>query len=349
MKNDIAVYFGKTTWLKNTYYNAHLKFLEGADFINSSKTDIEKYKSYISFNNVHNKAIDLYEEKYNEYDTWQDFYDELDVSYLKNYSLFVVYFPQIILQWGDNKKTNFKYDNLKYKSFLKFKSYGRELSALIAIAKASEIYQIPLYQISFEVGCLDLRNAGLKPYKYIKFHGYKYKDLECLSSLPYYYVNSDDPFLEYSTDKKYDFVYCGTYSSKQCPHKIEEIKTFKINYLQKFKKSYLKFIDIDKKSECMPYENYIDLLRQSKYTYITTSYIKDVFAIDRFMTAIFNDCLPLISEDTNAVDVSETFNYDFNKLKINNYEINEENRKNTINELKQILFVNNPKEIFNIE
>lgn len=67
------------------------------------------------------------------------------------------------------------------------------------------------------------------------------------------------------------------------------------------------------------------------------------------MTAIFNDCLPLISEDTNVVDVSETFNYDFNKLKINNYEINEENRKNTINELKQILFVNNPKEIFNIK
>lgn len=99
----------------------------------------------------------------------------------------------------------------------------------------------------------------------------------------------------------------------------------------------------------MPYENYIDILRQSKYTYITTSYIKDVFAIDRFMTAIFNDCLPLISEDTNVVDVSKTFNYDFNKLKINNYEINEENRKNTINELKQILFVNNPKEIFNIE
>lgn len=346
MKN-IAVYFGKTTWLKNIYYNANLKFLEGAYFINSSKTNIEKYKEYISFKELHNNAIDLYEEKYNEYDTWQDFYDELDVSYLKNYSLFVVYFPQIILQWGDDKKTNLNYDNLKYKSFLKFLSYGRELAALIAISKASEIYKIPLYQINFEVGCLDLRNAGLKPFQYRKFHGYKYKDLECLSSLPYYFVNNTDPFFEYSTDKKYDFVYCGTYDAKQCPHKIKEIEIFKTNYLPKFETTYFKFID--QNSERMPYENYIDLLRQSKYTYITTSYIKEVFAIDRFVTAIFNDCLPLISEETNVADISETFNYDFNKLKINNFEINEQIRKNTVEELKKKLFINNPKEIFSIK
>ena len=346
MKN-IAVYFGKTTWLKNPYYNAHLKFLEGAYFINGSKTNIENYKEYITFKELHLEAIDLYYEKYNEYESWQEFYDELDVSYLKNYSLFVVYFPQIVLQWGDNKKINLNFKNLKYKSFLKLKSLGRELAALIAIAKASEIYKIPLYQINFEVGCLDLRNVGLKPYNYRKFHGYKYKDLECLSSLPYYFVNNTDPFFEYSTDKKYDFVYCGTYNEKQCPHKIKEIENFKTNFLPKFEKTYFKFID--QNGEFIPYEKYIDLLKQSKYTYITTSYIKDVFAIDRFVTAIFNDCLPLISEETNVADVSETFNYDFNKLKINNFEINEHIRKNTVEELKKKLFVNNPKEIFNIK
>lgn len=334
--NNIAVYFGKPTFLINDYYVRHLFFLKGADFISNS--NIDKYDGYGIFNNtIKNEALDLYKMKYNDYEKWSDFYDELDVSYLKKYKMLVCFFPQIIEQWADDKKQNFNFNDLNYKSFLKYQSYGSELASIISLVKASEQYKIPLIQMNFELGCANFNDLGLKPYNYNIFHGYNYNNIKCLTSLPYFYSHyNDDFFIDECCDKKFDFVYYGTYIKGQCQYKINDLKNFEQKYLKNFNVVDYKFCD-STKNDKIPFTNYILKLKNSKYTYISPSYIKNVFAIDRFVDGIFNDCLPLIGDGVFVDDVSNTFDYDFEQIRINNFSINENNRLKTIEEIKNKL------------
>jgi hypothetical protein len=40
---------------------------------------------------------------------------------------------------------------------MKLLSYGTEMANAVVLAKASELYKIPLYQYNFELGAADLR------------------------------------------------------------------------------------------------------------------------------------------------------------------------------------------------
>lgn len=349
---DVAVYFGRPATINKAgnEYLKHLYFLKGADFINTCKTPIEKFDNLGIFHNVFNKEINKYKDNYEKYDTWIDFYNDIDVSFLKDYKLIYCFHPQIMEIWDEKKKTNYNFTDLKYKSFLKYLSIGNEMANLIILSKASEQYNIPLYQFNMEMGAVNLKNMGLNPFEYRRFHGYNYKDIECLTSMPYYYTHIEKSFFEEDCDKTIDFTFYGSYSEDECPTKIKDVESLKTNYLNKFGSTEFKFINRKiNKDQFIPIENYISKLKESRYTYIAPSYMNDVVAIDRFEDALFNDCLPLFGDYVKLDDVSRTFDYDFEQIRIKNFNISEQNRLKTIDEIKtKILNYTKPTEIFKI-
>lgn len=351
--NKIGVYFGRpTTFVKdnNNYYD-HLYFTKGSYFINSKKNNIDKFDNLSLFKNTFNTQIEHYNKKYTVYKTWQEFYVDIDVSFLKDYNLLYYFYPMVIDVWNENKRCNYNYSDLNHRANMKFLSYGTEMANAVVLAKASELYKIPLYQYNFELGAADLRKLGLKPFGYRKFHGYKYKDNECLISLPYYYNNIEKNWFETQVTKTTDFTFYGTYEKDECPTKITEVENLKTNYLSKFNKIDFKFIERKKeKNKRTPLKSYIEKLKESKYTFIAPSYVNDVVAIDRFVEGLFNDCLPLFGDSVYLKDVSETFDYDFEKIRIKNFSLNEQDRLKTIEEIKsQILKQENPRKIIGID
>ena len=151
--------------------------------------------------------------------------------------------------------------------------------------------------------------------------------------------------------KTTDFTFYGTYEKDECPTKITEVENLKTNYLSKFNKIDFKFIERKKeKNKRTPLKSYIEKLKESKYTFIAPSYVNDVVAIDRFVEGLFNDCLPLFGDSVYLKDVSETFDYDFEKIRIKNFSLNEQDRLKTIEEIKsQILKQENPRKIIGID
>lgn len=345
MKNKIVFYGNRFNKIYQNGDGNHLYCLGNSDFLNCNKSSIKKFDKFNKWSDLYNPCYNFYLENLDKLNDWQEYYDSIDVSFLKDYKI-LYYFCIKLYDILDIKKQNhYNYKDLHHRDALKFQGIGKEIANVATLVKASSLYKIPLLQYNFEVGGIDLRHLGFEPYGYRRFHGYKYgTDIEYLSSYQYFYIHNNDyksgldNFFD-NEDKVYDFVFCGSYQTNHCPNKMKDFEELKNELLNKFNKTFCRIVcaDDNDRSGYLPHDEYWNLIKQSKYSFIATSYLDSVFAIDRFVRCIFYDCLPIIGNYVDLKYVNETFDYDFDKLKLKYFkQPNETERINLLKEIKQV-------------
>lgn len=317
----------------------HCYYLGTCDVLNIFKKPLN-FTEYPLWKDKKLKQYEIFTENSDKYNSWQEFYDDIDVSDLKDYDLFYVMMPYCN-QYTDNKVNNRgHFSDLSHKIGLHFISIGKELAPLIILSKASELYNIPIKQFNYEVGCLDLLQFGMKPFEYERFHGYEYKDLKLCTSLPYYYTHKpvDEFFVSDAPEKDIDLTF-HCYCFENAPTARQQALTSLDTIASKFKNTDI--VLLKDKTQAIPRDAYYQKIERSKYTYVVPSFISTVFSIDRFQDSIYKDCLPIISNEANVTDISKTFDYDFEKLKVKNFNYSESFRLEQLDKIKKSFLEHN--------
>lgn len=311
----------------------HCYFLGSCDVLNIFKKPLD-FEKYPLWTDKKLKQYEIYSQNASKYESWQEFYDDIDVSDLKDYDLFYIMLPYCN-QYTDNKVNNRgHFSDISHKIGLHFISIGKELAPLIILSKASELYKIPMKQFNYEVGCLDILQFGMKPFEYERFHGYEYNDLKLCTSLPYFYTHEpvDEFFVSDAPEKDIDLTF-HCYCFENAPTARQQaLKNLSI-LQNKFKNTDI--VLLKDKTKAISRDSYYKKIEQSRYTYIVPSFISTVFSIDRFQDSIYKNCLPIIADEANVLDISKTFDYDFEKLKLKNFNYDESFRQNELENIKK--------------
>jgi hypothetical protein len=197
---------------------------------------------------------------------------------------------------------------------LKFDSAHVHLINILAMIKAHRKYGIPLHEVAFdpnEMSC-DLFHADVAPVKGSGYHLYHGYDIPLygahrLDSLQCWLAdNTHLLFPEDYSQKSIDFTFGYTVllnsGREHYPLEIDRIAAQFTDSKVFSKNEYTKV------NSHISADKYLDLIKQSKFTYMLPSYNKHCFSVYRFLESIYHDCLPLVHPDCNITDIGTSFN-----------------------------------------
>jgi hypothetical protein len=285
----------------------------------NSESGTKKAQEYghLDIAKYHNHYGGFYANEAKEMDDWMAVYNAINPIALKEYSALYLIggldLHRSNLGRFENRVGVFPHD----RGQLKFESCGLHLVNILAMVKAHNEYGIPLHEIAFdpnEMSC-NLFHVSVAPVReqgYYLYHGYdiplygahRLDSLQCwLEAEHGQPKNSVFDFND--TSKKYDFTFGYTVlkesGREHYPNDITLIATqFKNPNL--FVKDEYRNINTH-----VAADKYLDLIKESRFTYMLPSYNKHCFSVYRFLESIYHDCLPLIHPDCNINDIGESF------------------------------------------
>lgn len=280
---------------------------------NKSTKYIEEYTG-LRINKTLNLYVDFYLTHAINMSSWQEVYDSLDVSALKDYdSLHIVgglHFPQSNITRFSKRAGIFPAD----RGQLKFQQTAKHIINIMAIHKAHVLYNIPLHEFAYDSDEMssNLFNVKQNPDNYHLYHIYDMPrySMSRIDSLQYYLshkVNDVDT-------KEHDLTFGYTIFSYGDRESYVEY----VNYMiSKFKNVNLYVKNaITKEDNSIDRDEYLSQISRSKYTLIIPSYDNTCFSLYRFIEAIHNDCLPIIHPRCAIDEVESSFNVDLKQLMI---------------------------------
>jgi L-rhamnose mutarotase len=317
------------------------------DFLTPVKTKSHsKYIKEVSGLNI-NEQRNLYAEYYDKtarhMETWQEVYDDIDVSHLKDYKRLYIMGGLLFPSSGLTRYSKHSNSLISGKNCIKWVSVGIQILHIIAMHKAHVLYDIPLHEFSLDTDELssNLFDVKQNPEKYFTYHIYDMPSTgkSRLDAFNYYLLNKTkttvDLFDDFE-DKQYDFTMGWTVfpngNRSKFSEKITEIAD-QFKSVNLFTKDKVKNID---NSITIP--EYLKLIEKSKFTYILPSYDNMCFSLYRFIEAIDLDCLPLLHPECYVEDVQKSFDVDFTPLFVNT-PIPEESRLELLKYYKEKLLV----------
>jgi len=261
----------------------------------------------------HNHYSSFYSNEAKNMTDWMEVYAAINPIALKNYdALYIiggVDLHRSNLGRFENRVGVFPHD----RGQLKFESCGIHLVNILALVKAHNEYGIPLHELAYdpnEMSC-DLFHPDIAPVRgrgYYLYHGYdipRYGALR-LDSLQCWLEDSTNPlFPEDYSDKTYDFTFGYTVPlNSEREHYPSDIETVSSKFTRSnvFGKN-----EYTSTNTHISADRYLDLIKQSRFTYMLPSYDKHCFSGYRFLESIYHDCLPLIHGDCNIEDIGTSF------------------------------------------
>lgn len=262
------------------------------------------------------------------------------MSELKEYDEFYIIggidYPQSKLSRFHKRKGVFPND----KDQINWQQTGRSLTCVLAILKAHQEYDIPIKELAFDP-CelsLNLFHNSVKPVKnHQLYHGYdieKY-NMKRVDSLQYFQqYNRVSSYIE--VDKKFDFCFGYTVFKGSGREKY-------VNYVDELARRSRSKIFVEnhqtEENTLVPFNEYYQFIKKSRFTLILPAYDKNSFSIYRFLESIEADCLPLIHPDCNIDDVNKSFGVDLSNLKTSEF-FSEDERIRILSKLKsKLLFM----------
>lgn len=255
------------------------------------------------------------------YPSWNHLYDALDVSHLGNNVTDVFIFGSLLSSaCGMNRESNKLNHFVKTSQQMNFVANGRLIHIACVLSKLSNNLGVPLHEICYDpcensLALLD-KTHSFRP-KYIRcYHGYdsKYFGFERLDSLSYY-LDDTSGFEFERTKKKHDITFGMTVITdareavyQKIRHFLDSNSHLRLNFLLKHKD-----LGID---NLVDRDTYLDMIADSRYTFIAPPYDQNQFSVYRFQESLANDCLPLIFEDVRIDEFEESFGVDLSPLKI---------------------------------
>jgi hypothetical protein len=279
------------------------------------KHHIEKVAGIKITNHIRTITDFYYDEAINMSD-WEQIYDALDVSFLKEYDN--LYLFGGLFSTASNlrryEKRNFVFP--KDSGQIKFLSVGLPCIHVLALLKANREYGIRLHEIVFDPleMSLDLFHVDYAPTSnYFLYHGYDKTNLNMnrLDSLQYFLSKQNKNFIEEQFDKDVDITFGMTV--------FEGFRTKYYHYaktiLNKFDKvNFYVLNKITGENNFLDRDDYLKQIARSKYTIILPAYDDTCFSIFRLIESLHNDCLPLLHKDCCIVDMNKSFGVDLSEL-----------------------------------
>lgn len=295
-----------------------------------SKIQLNPVRYYTDF--YHNEVVHM--------KNWEEAYEKIDVSHLKDYShLFL--FGGILsdssgLKRGKKRSFNFPVNDRGQINFL---SVGVYLLHTLALLKANREFGIPLIEVVYDTQEVSLNqiHPDFRPRhdSYYLIHNYDIEDysINRVDMIQYFYDSEVSFFVE-DTSKDLDFVFGFTVITKERLAQLEKFKAIS----DKFENSKL-FIHnkIGGESTFIPRTQYLDFIRRSKYTLIIPPYDVKSISIFRILEAINLDCIPLIHSDCNVADLEKSFDIDLSEIIVDSdwKPFTEQRRNDIIAKLKE--------------
>ena len=137
-------------------------------------------------------------------------------------------------------------------------------------------------------------------------------------------------------DRKYNVVFgCGAQTKDR--EWILKIK----NRLESIPKSKIAILTKENANEGIPQKDYVESLREARFTFVIPSYDRTTFSIVRFLEAIKQGCIPLVFSNCCLLEVKDTFPQIYKviakSLLVENVgEIKQKIKNMTLKEMKQI-------------
>jgi hypothetical protein len=254
--------------------------------------------------------------------SWEEVYNSLDVSSLEKYD-YLYLFAGIDLDSSNmtrfgNRVGVFPKDSGQ----MKFESHGKIFTNILAMLKAHKLYNIPIHEYQYDTGEISLTlfhkdfTPDAKLYSSYYNHDIEEYGIKRMDSLQYYFNKLDEKNKDYnsifSTEKDFDFAFAFTVlrtsGRKNYTDFITEVsKCF--NKSKLYTKNHFTGVDTSIDSDL-----YSEIIERSHFTMILPAYDRKSFAIDRFITALHSDCLPLIHPDANYQVIEKSYDVSLQDL-----------------------------------
>lgn len=288
------------------------------DFLTSKKTD--KSALYITattglpIRKSRNLFSDFYMSECLTKETWQEIYDSLDVSPLKDYSSMYImgglFSPSGNVYRFSTKLPNFLASNLA----IKWNSIGVTIINVLALIKAHKEYSIPLHEFSYdtdELACSLITQMGQNYFQYHIYDLPRY-NMSRLDSLLYHLAKKEKNSL-FEPEKKFDLTFGYTvFPNGNRPSYVDWVNKTS----QKFELVNLYTINkLTGVDTSIPREAYLNKIQESKFTLILPSYDKMCFSLYRFIESIHNDCLPILNSACYTEEVEQSFDVKFDRIR----------------------------------
>ncbi len=316
-----------TTGREGKYVSRHMCILKSQceilDHLNTgttkhSKHNIEQFAN-IKIRESTSEFTQFYLDTLGKFKNWAELYTALDVSNLKQYAhLYLM--AGIDLHNSDMTRFGKMVEIFPISNGqLKFLSHGKIYVNILAMLKAHKEYGIPLHEYQYDTGEIPLSKFHknyLPENNYVTYHNYDIPeyDVHRMDSLQFY-LNDVKTESFFDIDKDIDFTFAYTVlktSNRQDFPKFVDAIATNFNSTKIFTKNH--FTDVDTSIDS---DIYTELIKRTKYTMILPAYEKKSFAIDRFITALDSDCLPLLSGKCIINDVESSYDASLTDLLIN--------------------------------
>ena len=295
--------------LIRTHHTVHM--LTGNS--DNSPQTITNHTGRVVVDRYHNYYGSFYDNEAKAMADWMAVYNAINPVALKEYNALYLIggldLHRSNLGRFENRVRVFPHD----RGQLKFESCGIHLVNILALVKAHKKYGIPLHEIAFdpnEMSC-DLFHPDVAPIKgngYHLYHGYDIPlyGANRLDTLQCWLQDSIHPlFPEDYSQKSIDFTFGYTVlinsGRNHYPIEIKQIAD-QFSNSKVFSKNEYTGVNTH-----VPADKYLELIKQSRFTYMLPSYNKHCFSVYRFLESIHHDCLPLIHGDCNIADIGVSF------------------------------------------
>ena len=253
-----------------------------------------------------------WEKVYNgSYETWGDAWDDLELSEkLTNPTHFFIMGGMYINGSYDIKKNNLP-NILNKRSNMRFISIGTKILSILNMCKACKDHNAKMVEFIYDPCEANLINCdAFRPKKYHLYSFYEFRyhnvgEFVKRTDTFQYFLNRDKNVDEKPEEKIYNMTFGLTINSKHREKVYDSIKK-SIDLFDNFYLSHKK-LDID---TTIDRDEYLDKVKQSKYTMIVPSYNPNTFSVLRFIESVRFDTLPLIASDCNVGDFIRTFDLD---------------------------------------
>lgn len=326
-----ATGLNSTTGINNVSVLAHLKIYETiTDSIDclsmykgsqKAKELIQKH-SNVSVRNcvtsISEQLLDIQNEhRATKNLSWDKIYHKLDVSELKNYDSFYLlnslFKPSSKYTYDSKRVGVFPYE----KDSILFDSEAIVIINLLAILKAHHEYKIPIHELCYEPNALTFKEYHKDfvpiPELYFRYYGYDKNEMKRLDSSQYYLQSIPlNPLCDY--DKIYDLTFGFTNMKGSPTRKPYYDYMLKMDLQNKNIFVYDTIGDIGIEDRTINKHDYIDALKESRYTYIIPCHDTSCLSPYRFTESLFNDCLPIVHPDCIIEHISSSFDVDLTRL-----------------------------------
>lgn len=251
-----------------------------------------------------------------KYKTWMDYIDALDkmeenskVTNLTDVAAVFCFGGLLSAGTGLQREKNKLDVVLSSQRQMNFMSVGSVITVVLNGYYLSNKFNCPYNEIIY-----DPQECSVGLSKLLKFpklslwfgYGYKQDGLTVSrADLLQYYLKRQPTFSSNEQKKIYDVTFGMTVLTKDRISTYENVLESMTNLDRFFVRN--KYTGED---TFVDRETYLDYIRQSRYTYITPSYDIGHFSIFRFIEAVYNNCLPLISRECDLTFFKETFRFD---------------------------------------